>query len=224
MPVIPNAPDCKFSFPFNGITAETLVHALKVRVDGENGSLNGDVISGDIELDSLQGQIDLIYRIRGQLIDLYISRKGDFVECGKVAAMLRKMVDEAVVSAKNDPNPQLLEFDDEDEDDGGSGGDDDEEYEVEDEDADAQISSTTQAAGTTQVSGKTQVPGRAPPASSPPRTPSPRAARSAAQIQAVRDDLGAMGSDTKRKLLIVSAVVIVAIGGFVLMGRTPKET
>lgn len=200
MPVIPNAPDCRFSFPFHGLTSDTLVHALKVRVDGENGSLNGDVISGDIELDSVQGQIDVVYRIRDRLIDFFVTRKGDFVDCKKVAELLRQMVDEAVIAAKNDPNPAILEFDDDDAEEGDGDSDDDE----------AEVSDP--------------MPRRPSPARPPPQAAPRPVSRSEAQIQAVRKDLGAMDPDLKRKLIISSAVVIVAIAGFIWMGRAPKET
>jgi hypothetical protein len=217
MAVIPNDPQCRFSFPFHGITAPTLIHALKTRVDEENGSLHGDGISGDVELDSIQGQIDLIYRIRDQLIDFYITRKGDFVECDKVAALLRQMVDEVDVSAKNDPNPRILEFVDEDEDEDEDAIDVDAEI---DDDESEPVRSVPRPAPEPSRTGTSRTGTSRPstPRQTPvvtPSIPSPRTGRALAE---------GMDGDTKRKLLITSAVVIVAVVGFVLMGRAPKET
>jgi hypothetical protein len=213
---IPSNSDCQFTFPFSGITSETLVHTLKVRVDDDNGSFNGDIVSGNVELDSLKGQIDMFYRIRDKVIEFYVTKKGDFVDCKTIAEIIRQMVDEAVLSAKNDPNPRIMEFvDDEDEADGGYA-------DVEDEDEDDDE---------VEIEAPPARPAPSPLHSPRPASqqrfaarPTPTAAP-ARQIQSLRGALDAEPNGEKgRKLLILSAVVIVSALGFYLMGRAPKET
>jgi hypothetical protein len=193
--VIPNDPECRIDLSFRGVTATTLIRALKKRIDEENGGFNGDTVSGNIERETIQGETDIIYRIVGDTIQFFVTKKSQFVECSRVKSDLRQMVDGAVAEARANINPTL---------------------EFEDDDDEIELPSFMRPLGEPDESQE------APAKSEGPTAESLQADDTEAVEKGEEAD---KASGMRRKLIIGSVVGIVAIAGLMfLRNRAPKET
>lgn len=82
---------CKFQLPFSE-PAESAVQKAKAAVENQNGSFNGDTISGNFELTVFGNFIKGNYTIEGQVLNLEVTDKPLFVPCSMIESFLKKEI------------------------------------------------------------------------------------------------------------------------------------
>ena len=82
--------ECQFGIDFTG-SAEDLVKRAKKEIEDHGGTFQGDASSGSFSVSvPILGKIEGAYTIKGQTINVTITKKPGLLSCGAIESQLKK--------------------------------------------------------------------------------------------------------------------------------------
>lgn len=82
---------CTFNIAFSG-TADELYKKIKIQIENNGGSLNGDATAGTFSVPVLGNSIGGSYTISGQSIAINIDHKPGIISCGQIEKYIKKHI------------------------------------------------------------------------------------------------------------------------------------
>ena len=82
---------CNFDIPFSG-PASVAIEKAKAAIESQNGTFNGNDLSGGFDVTIMGNTIKGNYTITGQILHLAITHKPLFVPCSMIESFLLKQV------------------------------------------------------------------------------------------------------------------------------------
>ena len=84
---------CSFDVPFTG-SASDLVVKLREKVEGADGTFNGDTSSGNYLVPTPLGKIEGTYKINAQIISVVITKKPIVISCHAIETFVQKEIEQ----------------------------------------------------------------------------------------------------------------------------------